>query len=110
MFEKIQDADCAFVLDLLQHAVNDNVGSGAANPCTEEQSAKQYEHWTQKSNLHSAQGLIISAVPAVHQNGAHVCGASRRRAVDEGEDGEGVLWYSHVRPLSVVILDHDALI
>ena len=44
MFEKIQDADCAFVLDLLQHAVNDNVRSCAPNPCTEEQSTEQYEH------------------------------------------------------------------
>lgn len=44
MFEEIQDADCAFVFDLLQHAVNDNVRSCAANPCTEEQSAQQYEH------------------------------------------------------------------
>lgn len=42
MFEKIQDADCAFVLDLLQHAVNDNVCSGAPHACTEEQSDKQY--------------------------------------------------------------------
>lgn len=60
--------------------------------------------------LHLVQELVISAVPAVHQDRAHVCGASGRRAVDEGEDREGVLWYSHVRPLSVVILDHDALI
>lgn len=44
MFEKIQNADCAFVLDLLQHAVNDNVRSRAANPCTEEQSQQQHEH------------------------------------------------------------------
>lgn len=43
MFEKIQDADCAFVLDLLQHAVNDNVCSGAPHACTEEQSDKQYK-------------------------------------------------------------------
>lgn len=44
MFEKIQDADCAFVLDLLKHAVDDNVRSCAADSCTEEQSTKQYEH------------------------------------------------------------------
>lgn len=36
MFEEIQDADCAFVLDLLQHAVDDDVGSRAADPCTVE--------------------------------------------------------------------------
>lgn len=44
MFEEIQDTDCAFVLDLLQHAVNDNVCSCASNPCTTEQSTRQYEH------------------------------------------------------------------
>lgn len=52
----------------------------------------------------------MGGVPAVHQDGAHVCSTSRRRAVDEGEDGEGVLGNSHVRPLRVVILDHHALI
>lgn len=43
MFEEIQDTDCAFVLDLLQHAVNDDVRSCAANPCTVEQSISQNE-------------------------------------------------------------------
>lgn len=46
----------------------------------------------------------------MHQDGAHVRRAGRRRAVDEGEDGEGVLGHSHVRPLGVVILDHRALV
>lgn len=31
MFEKVEDADAALVLDLLQHAVDDDVGSGAAH-------------------------------------------------------------------------------
>lgn len=38
MFEEIQDADGAFVLDLLQHAVDDDVGPRATHPGTEEQS------------------------------------------------------------------------
>lgn len=49
-------------------------------------------------------------VPAVHQDWTHVSGACGGGAVDEGEHGEGVLGYSHVRPLSVVILDNDALV
>lgn len=52
----------------------------------------------------------MHVVPAVHQDWAHVRSACRRGAVDEGENGEGVLRYSHVRPLSVVILDKDALV
>lgn len=62
------------------------------------------------SNTHLAQELSNNDVPAVHQDRAHVCSTSCRRAVDEGEDRKGVLRYSHVRPLSVVILDHNALI
>lgn len=49
-------------------------------------------------------------VPAVHQDWPHVSGACGGGAVDEGEHGEGVLRYPHVRPLSVVILDNDALV
>lgn len=41
VFEKIQDTDCAFVLDLLQHAVNDNVCSCAPHPCTGKQRARK---------------------------------------------------------------------
>lgn len=52
----------------------------------------------------------VHVVPAVHQDWPHVRSACRWGAVDEGEDGEGVLGYSHVRPLSVVILDNDALV
>lgn len=52
----------------------------------------------------------MHAVPAVHQDRAHVSGACGGGAVDEGEHGEGVLGYAHVRPLSVVILDNDALV
>lgn len=51
-----------------------------------------------------------STVPAVHQDGTRVSGASGWWAVDEGEHGEGVLRHAHVRPLSVVVLDHDALV
>lgn len=57
-----------------------------------------------------AGGVPFHTVPAVNQDGAHVGRACRRRAVDEGEDGEGVLRHSHVRPLGVVILDHRALV
>ena len=35
MFEESQGVDCAFVFDLSQHAVDDDVGSGPADPCTE---------------------------------------------------------------------------
>lgn len=43
VFEEIQDADCAFVLDLLKHAVNDNICSCAPNACTVEQRERR-EH------------------------------------------------------------------
>lgn len=43
MFEEIQDADGAFVLDLLQHAVDDDVGPRASHPGTEEQNGEQCE-------------------------------------------------------------------
>lgn len=52
----------------------------------------------------------MHVVPAVHQDWTHVSGTCRGGAVDEGEHGEGVLGDSHVRPLSVVILDNGALV
>lgn len=51
-----------------------------------------------------------AVVPAVHQDWPHVSGARGGGAVDEGEHGEGVLGDAHVRPLSVVILDNNALV
>lgn len=116
MLEKIQDADWALVLDLLQHAVDDDVGPCATHPGTEEQNVEQYERSHENNSpILSLNSLISGApcvhvVPAVHQDWTHVRSACRWGAVDEGEDREGVLRYSHVRPLSVVILDNEALV
>lgn len=74
VFEEIQDADCAFVLHLLQHAVDHNVCSRAPDSSAEEQKAQ--------SGMNRAQSAIgvsrrfHSLVPAVHQDRSHVCGAS----------------------------------
>ncbi|TNN84381.1 hypothetical protein EYF80_005374 [Liparis tanakae] len=72
----------------LGHAVNDDVCSRAPDPCTEEQSIEQHEHngrlikggvndaapaLTRSVHLAPEPGNTASSVPAVHQDGAHVC-------------------------------------
>jgi hypothetical protein len=54
--------------------------------------------------------LRILILPAVHQHGPHVWHAGRRWPPHEGQDWEGVLRDTHVRPLCVVVLDHRPLI
>ena len=55
------------------------------------------------------QGSFESWLPAVDQHGPHVGGLGGGRPAHEGEDGQGVLWDPHVRPLGVVVLDHRPL-
>lgn len=50
------------------------------------------------------------APPAVHQHRAHFWRPGCRGSPHEGQDREGVLRNPHVRPLSVVILDHNPFV
>lgn len=54
--------------------------------------------------------LSMLALPAVHQHGAHVWYPRRWWSPHKGQDWEGVLRDSHVRPLCVVVLNHCPLV
>lgn len=54
--------------------------------------------------------LIPPIIPAVHHHRSHVWGSGCRGSPHEGEHGQSVLRHTHVRPLSVMILNNHPLV
>lgn len=54
--------------------------------------------------------LITPIIPAVHNYWSHVWGSGCRGSPNKGQHRQSILWHTHVRPLSVVILNNRSLI
>lgn len=61
--------------------------------------------------LQKKSGVNLTAVkstPAMNHNRPHSVALRVRRLPHEGEDGQGIFWNTHVRPLGVMVLSHYA--
>jgi len=54
--------------------------------------------------------ILWSFIPAVHNHWSHVRGSGCRWSPNKGQHRKGILWHTHVRPLSVVILNNCSLV
>lgn len=54
--------------------------------------------------------LITALLPAVHHHWSHVRASGCRGSPNEGQHRQSILWHTHVRPLSVVVLNNRSLV